>query len=798
MRKHFLFAIILGSLALPAAAQEDDFSYGEVTLGALQRDSDTDSSKFLEYRDIPQGGVLPYLRFEGKKGDLRWDLRAADVTQKDQRYFLRFGNKRIVLKGEYTGIPHNFGNGGKSLLGPVAENEWRLSDTVQQTYQNAIVGVPPTGQIDYNCQPRFGFTPSPTCFSLTKLVTPGLDASPADIDLKLTRGRSNLSLDFTPGEGNFKLGVTYTHERRSGTRAANGTSFGFGNVVETPEPLRYITQDVGVNATYAGSWGSARAGLRFNDFKNAFDTFLFDNPFRVTDSTDPSAYTAPSTGSRNGASFARAALAPDNQAVTEAIGGTFKLGKKSRLTADIAFGQWKQNETPFIPWTTNTSITTPGGAPATTAALPATQLDGKVNTLSLSAFFTTRLTNELGLHARYRRYDFDNKTPRYRLDEGYVRFDAVWEEIPRITVPYGYTNDYFDVYGTYNKGSFGFEAGFKRTGMARTFREAEDTTENVFRGVVDVRGNWIVARAIGEVGSRDYSNYHAVEAEEHSFLPVPGEVAVPVNQTVLRRFDQAQRDLIRLGGQVELSPWEGKLSLFASYFHTKFEYDQNPVECEDVALFPGQSQFCPGGEQKPLGLVDDQYDTFALEANWTANARTTVYAFYNYEDGDILQTGRQSGATLNFNPNDVWTANITTKGHTFGAGADFNFAREKWLLRLLGRTQDIDGNNDVSLLPGYSTAIYGGNPALRTCAGAPGDCAISVFDDTKLTFVMASLRYRISKLWSASFGIGYEDYEIRDAQTGNTLNYMPASFFLQANNRDYQAWIGFLSLTYRF
>jgi hypothetical protein len=95
-----------------------------------------------------------------------------------------------------------------------------------------------------------------------------------------------LSLDFLPGERNLKLGVVYMHERRSGYRAANGTSFGFGNVVETPEPLRYITQDVGFTAAYSGSWGTAHAGLHFNDFKNAFDTFQFDNPFRVTDSTD--------------------------------------------------------------------------------------------------------------------------------------------------------------------------------------------------------------------------------------------------------------------------------------------------------------------------------------------------------------------------------------------------------------------------------------------------------------------------------------------------------------------------------
>jgi len=27
---------------------------------------------------------------------------------------------------------------------------------------------------------------------------------------------------------------------------------------------------------------------------------------------------------------------------------------------------------------------------------------------------------------------------------------------------------------------------------------------------------------------------------------------------------------------------------------------------------------------------------------------------------------------------------------------------------------------------------------------------------------------------------------------------MPSSFFLQANNRDYQAWVGGLTLTYRW
>ena len=62
--------------------------------------------------------------------------------------------------------------------------------------------------------------------------------------------------------------------------------------------------------------------------------------------------------------------------------------------------------------------------------------------------------------------------------------------------------------------------------------------------------------------------------------------------------------------------------------------------------------------------------------------------------------------------------------------------------------------------------------------------------------VLGTLRYQIAERWTAGSGVGYEKYEIDDAQTGNTLNYMPSSFFLQANNRNYEAWVGYLNLTY--
>jgi hypothetical protein len=812
--KHIFVATSVLSLALPLVAfAEDapDYNSGQVTVGVEQRDwdsksttqattsagvaaPDVNSSKFLEYRDIPQGAVVPFFRFQGKKGNFRWDLAGRDVTQKDQSFFWRVEKKDIRLVGDYVEIPHNFGFGGRSILNPTTPNSWQVGDTVQRAWQTALEGTGSGRNIDYNCQPRVGYTPKPGCLSLLDLVTPTLNAQPPNVDLKLNRGRTNLGLDLTPGGGNLSVALAYFHEKRSGTRAANGTAFGFGNVVETPEPLRYVTQDFGVDASYRGSWGVARAAVHFNDFKNRYDFVFFENPFRINDSNDASAYQAPGTASINGAVVGQMALPPDNQAISETVGATFKFGAQTRLTADVTLGQWKQDHDPLAPWTTNTSITMPDGASAATAPLFAQTLGGKIDTMAINAFFHTTVANAVGLNARYRRYDLNNKTPRYALSEGYARFDAVWEEIPRANVPYGYTSDVFDTFATYGRGVVGVELGYRYNRMARTFRESDNTTENTFRGAVDLRTGWLVFRGIGELGKRGYDQYELARSEDASFL----EAGLPANQTVLRRPDQAKRDLVRLGGQLEISP-NDKMGLFMSYSHTKFKYDQDPVECLDVEEFAGQSQYCPGGEQAPLGMIDDKYDTVSVEANFRPTARVGLYAFYSYEDGDILQNGRQSGATVDFNPVNVWTANITNKGNTVGAGVDFTIVPDKWTANLFARYQKIAGNNDVSLQPGFATAIYGTNPALQSCTGSgTSACSIPAFDDTEITYIYGWLRYQLAKQWGVSLGAGWENYEIDDSQTDTQLNYMPASFFLQANNRGYEGWVGYLNLTYSF
>jgi hypothetical protein len=638
-----------------------------------------------------------------------------------------------------------------------------MSPTLRAAFQGAIEAAP-ARSYDF----LFG------------LQQPSMDAQPANIDLRLQRNRTSLAFSLFPGEGNFDVGVTYLHERRTGTRAANGTAFGFYNVVETPEPLKYITQDFGVNATFRGDWGNVFAGFNFNDFENKYETFGWDNPWRATDSTDGRAYLGP-VSTTNGPATGLMALTPSNEAWTIKGGTNLKFGRFTRLRADAQIGQWTQNEQAFIGWTTNTAILTPEGVPAVSAPLPANNLDGKIDVLALNGYFTTKLTPGLRLNARYRLYENENKTPRITFNEGYVRFDAVWEEIPRISVPNGFSSNLFDAYVTYDLGRIlGLEAGWKYNKIRRDFRESEHTTENMFRLAADARFGIGVVRAIYEFGDRSYDEYLPVEAEEHSFL----EAGQPANSTVLRRYDQNERDRNRFGVQAQVSPGSGIVTLSASYFYNKDEYANGLVSCNadyhdgDVG---DSATTCAGGQTETLGLEEAEYTTFNLDADFTPTENFSVNAFYTREDMMSLQDGIQSGGSLTFSDAARWASSIDTTVDSFGAGARWDIVPDTWLLSLFYRYQKADGSNDFTGGSDFSDIEN-----------------ISAYDDTTLNFFSANLKWNCSESWAVSGGAFWEKYEFDDSQTGNLLNYMPGSFFLVANRGGYDSWAGWLNLIYSF
>ncbi|MGH9315905.1 MAG: MtrB/PioB family outer membrane beta-barrel protein, partial [Thermoanaerobaculia bacterium] len=627
-----------------------------------------------------------------------------------------------------------------------------ISDTIQQANQSALEAQFAANRAGVNYPFLLG------------LVTPEL-AAENRFDLALLRQRGYLEVGLTPGQA-LDVRLSYFQERRSGDRAA-GTSFGFGNVVESPEPIQYRTQDVGASAEWRQSWGLVRGAVHYNWFANSIDTLTFDNPFRVTDSTNPTAYIAPGALSIAGPSRGRVDLPPDNQSLTGSLGFRLRLPANSQFSADVSVSRWTQDRR-FMPYTINSAINA-GSTPAAPfqaddpANLPAQSLDGKINIVSQSYFLATRPIPNLGFTARFRVYDLSNDTHRIEFP-GYVRFDAVWEGIERISVPYGYKTDRGDATVSYDIGPATLEGGYRYVKWNRTFRETTETTENTGIAALNLRAfGWALLRASYEAGSRSRDTYDAARGELASFAGPE----TPTNLPDLKRFDQARKNLNRFKGLLQLTPG-GDFTVSVSYIYAKDDYTKEPITAASGLRY---------------GLLDAKNESLTAEADYSPGDRWNVYGFYSRESVSSFQRGRQSGAVISTNPLNDWTSDIRDKVDSFGGGVNLALVPERLDFKVFGRYQNVNGDNELFSPPG----------------GTP-DVAVPIanFDDTKIWTVAAELGYRLSKFWSLALGGWLEDYEVNDSATTGLTNYVPGSFFLAANDGNYRARVGYVRASYRW
>lgn len=750
--------------ASPAPAEMGPaFSLRRIDFGLQGVETDTNSSRFREYRDVPTGIFVPYVRFAGDER-FPYDVAAENLLQNDARYHVLLRPGTFTIRADFIKIPHRFGNSGVTLLEDTGPGTLTISPTLQRTLQTAI-------------ENQFATNKNGVTYSfLNSLVSPSL-AAQTPIDLALLRERGQVEVRLTRDDKPYDFRLLYFQEHRRGTRAA-GTSFGFGNVVESPEPIDYRTRDFAATGEWTRKSLLVRGSLHYNDFANRNPFEEFANPFRATDSTDASAYTAPASGSIGGAALGRESLAPDNKAITGSMGFVYKLAKRTRLSADAALGQWTQND-PFMPFSTNSAITTPLRA-TDLASLPARSLDGKIRTLSFSSLFTTRPAEHLTLTARFRRYDLRNDTPRIAFPQGYVRFDAVWEAIPRISVPFGNTTDALTASASYDRGPLTLEGGYKYDKWDRTFRETDSTSQNVGFVKADLRlAGWVVVRGSVEKGSRGFSGLEIGRSEDASFLApgppvsvlsVPSETVCAGGTVCNLRFDQSKKDLDRYGAFVELSPG-GKASLTFSYIKGKDRYTES--------LF---------------GLIRADNEAISAEGDYTPREGLNLFAFYTRENASTFQRGRQSGATVSVSALDDWTSEIVDKVDSFGAGATIGLLKDRAELTLSGNSQGVNGNN-------HFTSAVGGAPELaRRTTGGITD--IPFFDDTKIYTLSADLSCRVTGSLRLSLGGWYERYRLRDLNSNDITegvllaNYVPGSFFLAANDHDYKAHVLYLRASY--
>jgi MtrB/PioB family decaheme-associated outer membrane protein len=703
-------------------------------VGVQGYENDTDSAKFEEYRDLQDGFAIPLIQILVGSG---FSLTAEDVGEDDQRYLLGWESGELKVNAFFDEIPHRYGNNGRYIFNRTRSRAWELSDTIQASNQAAL-------------QAQFAANPNGINFDfLNNLIRPTINASDV-VDVEMRRQRMGAEVGYSFGD--IGVDVSYFSEARRGERLA-GTSFGFGMVTETLEPVDHLTTDISAAATVPLGGGFLRGVLGVNRFNNHIPWYTWDNPFRLTDSTDPGAYQAPGRASIGGSSRGRTDTPPDNDALRATLAYFTNLPLRSRVAADVTLGRWTQDQQ-FSPYTVNSAITVPFDA-TNPANLPEQSLDGQINTLSGNFSFNSRPIENLGLNARYRLYDLDNETDRITFP-GYVRFDGAWQGTRRISVPYSWTNNRLDLSATYDLGRIAtLEAGYRWDQMDRTFRETEETTENVILLAADVRPfSWGLFRAAIEKGDRDYDHYDYAHSEHASFVD---EVAA-TNLPSLRRYDQAKRDFDRVSAILQLTPF-GNLAGSLHFYRMESDYDESEH-----------------------GLIESSENAATAEIDYTPNDRWNVYAFYTISELQSFQRGRQSGATPSTNPLDDWTAEIDNDENAWGFGGNGSFVADRLKVKTYVRQQKNEGFNDLDSPPG-------GTPDFAV--------DIALFDDVTLLTISAEAQWRLREAWSLALGGFVEDYDIDDAAQQNVSNFVPGGIFIAPNDSDYDGKVLYLRAIYR-
>jgi MtrB/PioB family decaheme-associated outer membrane protein len=688
--------------AVPPAATS---VVGQIELGARLTGVSGDEGRAQRLRDLRAGPTLERLQVVRDAGTWLFQAQADHAGYRDQRYFARLERPgRVAAEASWDQTPLFYYAGSVSPYVQQGSNVFVLSDQAQSAVQNRTDTI------------------AAFAAGLARLDTRSRrDVARARLDYDLTR---NLDL---------QLGISST--RRSGTQPWNA-SFGFSNAIELPLAVDHRTNDL----TAAAEWSNARGLLRLaydgSWFMNAAETLVWDNPLRLVDQTHASAY---STG--DGSALGRTTVWPDSTAHTVSAAGSLALPARTRAFASVSIGEWLQNER-LLPHTINSAIAPIPLARDTT--------DARARITSMNYRLTSRPTPDVWFSGHYRLYDYDNRTPRFPVDQ-YVRLDGnVGTSVTGGSEPFGYTRHFVDVDASYTPWRHAaFRAGYGQEHDDRTFRLFEETTDRTVRASIDSAGlPW---------GSLRLQYDRAVRTGRGFDEQVLSDIG---EQVSLRQFDIADRSRDRVSAIVQVVPLDA-LALNAT-----------------VAL---------GDENRPaaaFGLQDNVLRAYAVGVDVSAGTRAGGSLTYGFEAYRTRQRSRQANPGPQFDdPTRDWWTSMDEGVHT--VGLQFEAAR-------LFRQATLNAGYDFVA----SRAEYRYTLAPDSTLAAPQPLA-----PVRNTFhsLSADLRYPLTRRASVAFGYRFDGYDVEDfALSPGTLNspLLPGFINLMNQWRGYDLHTASLRLIY--
>ena len=514
------------------------------------------------------------------------------------------------------------------------------------------------------------------------------------------------------GNENWTYRVSLRHDVRDGTKRTAGLFY--INASQLASPVDQVTDQIEVSAAYTSRRLQARLGYQLSQFRNGADSLTWANPFLPV-----------VTGSSNG----QLALAPDNQFHQVVGSAGYEITPTIRASGDFAVGRMTQNAPYLAP------TLTPGLA-ATLPALPASSLDGRVDTFNGSMRITAAPIDGLRLNASYARDVRDNRTPVRSYPV--VDTDMFLAPLPRSNTPFSLTQDRFKL-----------SADYRGPGTLKLAAGAElDKRERSYQEVVNTRETTLWAR-IGLQPLDNLSLSLKVAHADREFDAYGTSIwfGTPENP-LLRKYNLAARKRDSAGARADITLNE-KVSIGLAADFANDDYDKSLI-----------------------GLKEARGVNVAADMSIALSERTHLQLFAQAERIRSLQAGNQLVAGTD------WTARNKDRFEVFGLGLKHTAIVDK-----------LDIGADVSLSRSSSDIFVDaglGDPAFPTAR-------------TKLDSVRFFATYKLDEKMSLTGSYWHERYSAEDWHLDGVLPATVSNLLAFGEQAPhYRVNVVRVSLRYRF
>jgi MtrB/PioB family decaheme-associated outer membrane protein len=660
------------AVAAPTKVGQADFGFGGTAYGA-----DSDQARPQRYRDLRTGPLLDAFKFGQANERWSFDVRADRVGYRDQRYvadYNNFGRLKATIK--FDQIPVFFSRDTSTLFTSSSPGVLLLPDGIQSGLENKT----------------------------TTLA--GVAGQAVPFDLRLKRSIADIRVVYG-ARPNLDLSLSFRNTQKTGGQPWAGT-FGFSDAVELAAPVDTRTTEFGAAADWTEDHGSLRLGYDSSMFHDNIGTLVWDNPLHLADSL-----AGPGRG--------RMALWPSSNLNAASLSGLVKLPASSQATAYVSLGNWSQDDT-LIPFTVNAALPP--------IALDRPTADARARVTSTAFSLNSRPVPRLWLNARFRSYDFDNRTPVFHVANTVAYDTNVSAFAEGGTSPYSFTRRTVDLDASWMPiAHAALRAGYTHEGVDQTRRTFDTTTEHTVRLSADATDlGWLTVRGVYEHASRVGSGL------DEQTLDDIGE------QVSLRQFDISDRNSNRFSGIAILTP------LSALSFN--------------VTGFVGREER-PGAV---FGLRTNNNNGGSVGVDYVPYDAVSVGASYEYEKYAAVQASRQANPGVQFtDATRDWSTDSDDRAHTFTASMD--------LLKLWPKT-------DVRVAYDFSRAesVYVYQLAANTTL--PAVSQLPPVRNTRHR-LSADVRYSLSRHLAVGLVDWYEKYDVVDfALNPSTLNSIAQPSFL--------------------